>query len=61
MKNCTPLARISHGYLYIPKCISSIMKSYEKLAFIYNKDWGSFSLEYLKIINAVKKKVQAES
>jgi len=37
------------------------MKSYEKLAFIYNKDWGSFSLEYLKIINAVKKKVQAES
>ncbi len=32
------------------------MKSYEKLAFIYNKDWGNFSLEYLKIINAVKKK-----
>jgi|TARA_Y100000310_G_scaffold208896_1_gene209494 ubiquinone/menaquinone biosynthesis C-methylase UbiE len=33
------------------------MKSYEKLASVYNKgDWGKFSLEYLKIINAVKRK-----
>jgi 2-polyprenyl-3-methyl-5-hydroxy-6-metoxy-1,4-benzoquinol methylase len=31
------------------------MKSYEKLAFIYNGDWGKFSLNYLEIINAVKK------
>lgn len=32
------------------------MKSYEKLASVYNKDWGNFSLEYLKIINYSKKK-----
>ena len=32
------------------------MKPYQKLASIYNKNWGEFSLKYLKIINAVKKK-----
>ncbi len=34
------------------------MKPYEKLAFLYQTDWGDFSLGYLKLIKHIKTKFQ---